>query len=166
MIPLRLQDVSSSTINDLEPYDFPRLQELSLATDGLNISYLQRFSLCPNLYRIQLGDMADISIKELSVLIEQSRSAEPHTFPALKELCLSSDWLYMDESDAVRESLELICFEHGITLVQEPEDSDDEDEDEDDMLYDEDLESDDPDDFDDDEDVSVEGDDDDDDGEW
>jgi hypothetical protein len=136
MIPIRLQDSISSAINDLEPYDLPKLQELSLATDGLSISYLQRFSLCPNLYRVQLGDMADITIRELSVLIDQSRVAQPHTFPALKEICLSSDWLYGDDTEAERDSLELICFENGITLVQEPEDSDDEDEDDDDEEYD------------------------------
>lgn len=130
MIPLNLHEASGAAI-EAEPFDFPKLQELSIVQDGLTLSYMQRFALCPNLYRIQLGGLPDITDKELATMITDSRKAEPHTFPALKEICLSPEWLDDDDGIAAeRESLELICFEHGITLVQE-EDSDIEEDDDD-----------------------------------
>ena len=110
------------------PYDFPFLHDLTFGNVDVVISFLQRFALCPNLYRIQLDQLDNIDVKTLSELIESNKSGDNAGFPALKELVLSSEWTDSTPESAM-ESLELICFDNGIALMVEPPDSDD-DEDE------------------------------------
>lgn len=124
------------------PFSFPKLKDLNLESYHLDLGFLQRFSQCPRLERIQLGDMDNIDVKQLSQLIEISRTpniatsdtastpsaASASGFPALKKICLSSDWTY-STSPSHMESFELVCFSNGITLHQEEPDSDDEEDD-------------------------------------
>ena len=137
----------AAALNHGPPFDFPLLQELSIESSDISIDFLERFARCPELYRLQLGSMEEISVAELSRLIESSRSGDADTttaakegaeqaasparaFPSLREVSLSADWAY-DEGpgSAVWDSLELLCFQHGITLSVEEDDEEDEEED-------------------------------------
>jgi hypothetical protein len=130
-------------LNNGPQLDFPRLWTLALDNFEFTLSLVQRFSQCPQLERIELGTLEDMSPKELSEFVEKSRSTsntEAGGFPRLHEIMLSSDWPTSSEDPAV-DTLELICFENGITLEIEAPDSDDEDDDDDDdddMSFDED----------------------------
>ena len=137
----------AAALNHGPPFDFPLLQELSIESSDISIDFLDRFARCPELYRLQLGSMEEISVTELSRLIESSRSGDADTntgakegaeqaasiaraFPSLREVSLSADWAYDDgPGSAVWDSLELLCFQHGITLSVEEDDEEDEEED-------------------------------------
>ena len=137
----------AAALNHGPPFDFPLLQELSIESSDITVDFLERFSRCPELYRLQLGSMEEISVTELSRLIESSRSGNAdvatgaekgneqvasiaHAFPSLREVSLSADWAYDDgPGSAVWDSLELLCFQHGITLSVEEDDDEEEEED-------------------------------------
>lgn len=140
--------LSADALNQGPPYDFPKLQELSLESGELRIEYLKRFSMCPNLYRVQLGPMEEMSVRELSTMVEKARetsSSDPSTsapstpteFPALKDLILSYEWSDFEGTPAM-ESFQLLCFQSGISLSIEDPDSDDDMSDDGDEYSDED----------------------------
>lgn len=114
------QDIGDFTTGD--PLDLPKLVNLSLDDYQFDFNLLKRFQLCPALARLELGSLDDMDPKQLTDLIESNG------FPALKEVWLSCDWPTSAENVAM-DSLELICFEKGITLEHESPDSDDEDDD-------------------------------------
>jgi len=104
--------------------ELPNLRELAVDNVDLGVSYVQRFAICPQLTRIELGELQSMEAKDLLQMIETNKSGDTAGFPALKELVLAAEWA--ETSDATMESLELVCFENGIKLVINEPDSDDE----------------------------------------
>lgn len=131
------QDVDE--LNDGPPYDFPELTDLVLESQELKASFLQRFSLCPKLESIELGEMDRFQVKDLIDLIDRNKSGENAGFPALSEFVLATDaWPESDEDPAM-ENLELLCFEHRIEIVRKEPEEDSDDDDEDDMYSDDEM---------------------------
>lgn len=115
---------STSIMNAGQPVELPNLRELAVDNVDLRVSYVQRFALCPQLSRIEIGELESVEAKDLLQMIETNKSGDIAGFPALKELVLAAEWA--ETSDATMESLELVCFENGITLLVNDPDSDDE----------------------------------------
>lgn len=111
-------------MNTGQPFELPNLRELAVDNVDLRVSFVQRFALCPQLARIEIGELESMDAKDLLQVIETNKSGDIAGFPALKELVLAAEWA--ETSDATMESLELVCFENGITLLVNDPDSDDE----------------------------------------
>lgn len=124
---------SIGEFNNGQPWEMPALRTLSIDNLDFTFNLVWRFAQCPKLRVIELATLEEMDPKQLADLIEKTRSQtsqEAGGFPSLKTIALSNDWPDATQ-DVAMESLELICFEHGITLIIEPLDSDEEDDDDD-----------------------------------
>ena len=123
----------AGALNNGPVYDMPQLRFLYIEQPNAQVTFLERFAMCPRLKRLEVGNLDEVDARTLQNMITKYRSesdAESAGFPALKDLYLTNAWP-MAEEDSTIESLELVCFANNITLEIEPPDSDDEDDDED-----------------------------------